>query len=89
MVLIEYHNRAVESQQGRGMQVAIKQKVKVWITSIIGAIPAVVVRDMTGDESAARTANPLHGEGVFEVRFIAGQHRGAYNFVPARDLRPA
>lgn len=71
------------------MQATVGQKIKVWINSIIGAVPAVVVRDMTGDESVARTANPLPGEGVFEVRFTAGQHRGAYSFVPARDLRAA
>lgn len=69
------------------MQIKVKQKVAVWVNSILGSIPAVVVRDMTGDQDAARAANALPGESVFEVRFTDGRHRGGYNFVPARTLR--
>lgn len=69
------------------MKISAKQKVKVWVNSVIGAIPAIVVRDMTGDAGAARTANPLPGESVFEVRLAEGPHRGTYSFVPYRDLR--
>ena len=69
------------------LKVNIGQKVRVWINNLIGAVPAVIVREMTKDDSAAITANPLPGEGVFEVKFIQGSHRGCYSFVPARDLR--
>ena len=65
------------------------QQVKVWINSIIGAVPAKVIRDLTGDAMIAAQANAMEGESVHEVRFTAGPHRGAYTNCPARDLRPA
>lgn len=67
----------------------VGQKVKVWINSIIGAVPAVIVRDLTGDKMVAAQANAMEGESVYEVCFTAGQHRGVYTNCPARDLRAA
>lgn len=70
-------------------QKTANQRVKVWINSIIGAVPAVIVRDLTGDNLVAAQANAMEGESVFEVRFTAGPHRGSYTNCPARDLRAA
>lgn len=68
-------------------QICIGQPVKVWINSVLGAIPAVVVRDMTDVVDVARIANPMDGESVYEIRYTAGPNRGAHAFAPARDLR--
>lgn len=42
---------------------------------------------MTGVVDVARTANPMDGESVYEIRYTAGPNRGAHAFAPARDLR--
>ena len=68
-------------------QFHVNQKVSVWINTIIGSIPAIIVRDMTCDISAASSTNSMPGESVYEVKFTAGPHPGTYSFVPARDLR--
>lgn len=69
------------------MPVLVDQRVSVHINSVLGSMPAVVVRDVTG-ESVAVTANPLSGESVFEVRYTEGRLRGNYTFAPERDLTP-
>ena len=68
------------------MSISINQNVQVHVNSVLGHVPAKVVRNVTGT-SVASTANPLDGEPVFEVRYTAGIHRGEYTFAPKRNLR--
>lgn len=65
------------------------QKAKIWVNTIIGALPCVIVRDLTGDKMAAAQANAIEGESLFEVCYTDGLHRGSYTNCPARDLRVA
>lgn len=70
-------------------KLAVGAQVKVWINSVIGAIPALVVRDLTGDKLTAAQCNAMDGECVYEVRYTDGPHRGTYTNCPARSLRTA
>lgn len=64
-------------------------KVLARVNSIQGAIPAYVVRDVTGEDWAQATCPHIEGEKLVEVRFASGPSRGAYSVVAARHLLAA
>ncbi len=64
-------------------------KVLARVNSIHGAIPAYVVRDVTGEDWAQATCPHIDGETLVEVRFASGPSRGAYSVVAARHLTAA
>jgi hypothetical protein len=64
-------------------------KVLARVNSIHGAIPAYVVRDVTGEDWAQATCPHIDGEKLLEVRFASGPSRGAYSVVAARHLMAA
>lgn len=57
---------AAQGSQG-ACTVVVGQDVRVHINSEIGALPARIVRDVSDDACARRTANAMDGEGVFVV----------------------
>ena len=64
-------------------------KVLARVNSIHGAIPAHVVRDVTGEDWAKATCPHIDGEKLFEIRFSAGPSRGSYSVVAERHLSAA
>lgn len=63
------------------------QQVKAKINSVIGYLPAVIVRDITGTDWAK--TYPMGDGEMYEIKYTSGPARGQYTPCSAHYLKAA